>query len=253
MTTHLYCILPRAARAPMPAGLVGIDAAPVRALATNGIVAWVSDTVAKAAAASLDRIQAHNAVVEAALDTGTTPAPVRYGQRFTDDAACEAALHRLAPSVEGVLDDISGSVEMTLILTPSTKRMMRDLEPVSVPEIVEQEAGAGRRYLDALRAREAATAAVRRAMDTLAQRLGDAVMRFVRRTADHEQFTRMPLRTISHLVANEVVEQYRDALRTVKAGAEFRFLVVGPRAPYSFCAIGPDGAASGRHGIKLAD
>lgn len=252
MTTHLYCILPRAASAPIPAGLVGIDAAPVRTLATNGIVAWVSDAIVKPST-SLEGIQAHNAVVEAALDTGTTPAPVRYGQRFTDDIACEAALHRVAPSVEEVLDDIQGSVEMTLILTPSTKRMLRDLEPVPSPEIIEQDSNPGRRYLDALRAREAATGAVRRAMDALAQRLTDAVRRFVRRSADHEQFTRMPLRTISHLVANELVEQYRDGLRAVTAGAEFRFLVVGPRAPYSFCAIGSGGDGASRHGIKLAD
>jgi hypothetical protein len=252
MTTHLYCILPRAARVPLPPGLVGIGDAPVRALATNDIVAWVSDA-AVSRSASVEGIQAHNAVVEAALESGATPAPVRFGQRFADDVACEAALQRVAPSIEVVLDDVQGSVEMTLILTPSTKQMLRDLQPVPVPTGSEHDPGSGRRYLEALRAREAAAGAVWRAMDALAQRLSDAVRRFVRRTADHEQFTRMPLRTISHLVAKELVGQYRDALQAVTAGTEFRFLVVGPRPPYSFCAIGADGADSGRHGIKLAD
>jgi hypothetical protein len=110
--------------------------------------------------------------------------------------------------------------------------------------------GIGKRYLESLRAREAATGAIRQALDTLGQRLADAAHRFIRRSAMQENFTRMPFRTISHLVARELVDQYKEAVKTVHPTAEFRFLVIGPRAPYSFCALGSSGGA---HGMKLAD
>jgi hypothetical protein len=249
VTTHLYCILPSDPAAPLPDGLVGIAAAPVRTLASDGIVGWVSDTT-PAPERSIDGIRAHNDVVQAALETGTTPAPVRFGHRFADDTACRDALDRIAPSIAEVLSTLQGYVEMTLILTPSTGRMLRDLEPV-IPQMLIDEPGTGKRYLETLRAREAATGTVRRAMDALTQRLGDAVQRIVRRSSTHEDMTRMPLRTISHLVARDLVDAYREALAAVKAGSEFRLLVVGPRAPYSFCGIGASG--EGHHGIKQAD
>jgi hypothetical protein len=233
----------------MPAGLAGIGAAPVRTLATDAIVAWVSDT-ASPSERSIEGIRAHNDVVQAALETGITPAPVRFGHRFADDAACRDALDRIAPSVADVLSALQGYVEMTLILTPSTGRMLRDLQPV-IPQLLIEGTGPGKRYLETLRAREAATGTVRRAMDALTQRLGDAVQRIVRRSSTHEDLPRMPLRTISHLVARDLIDAYREALAAVKAGSEFRFLVVGPRAPYSFCGIGPSGDE--HHGIKLAD
>ncbi|HEX4684945.1 MAG TPA: GvpL/GvpF family gas vesicle protein [Gemmatimonadaceae bacterium] len=249
MTTHLYCILPREPSAPIPNGLVGIGAAPVRTVTADGVVGWVSDTAAPPGP-SIDGIRAHNDVVQAALDTGTTPAPVRFGHRFADDAACRDALDRIGPSIADVLSTLQGYVEMTLILTPSTGRMLRDLQPV-IPQMFADEPGTGKRYLETLRAREAATGSVHRAMDTLTQRLSDAVQRIVKRSSTHEDLTRMPLRTISHLVARDLVDAYRNALAAVKAGSEFRFLVVGPRAPYSFCGIGASG--EGHHGIKLAD
>jgi hypothetical protein len=60
----------------------------------------------------------------------------------------------------------------------------------------------------------------------------------------------MPLRTISHLVRREDVPAYREAIETVRGGREFRFLVIGPRAPYSFSALSDSGGA---HGMNLAD
>jgi hypothetical protein len=250
MTTHLYCVLPHAQRGAMPAGLSGVAGAAVRALPFEGLVAWVSDAE-RGVPLSIDGVKAHDAVVEAALETGLTPVPARFGQRFDDDAACRAAIERRAPSVETLLATMQGFVEMTLLLAPSTKRMIRDLEPV-LPEMAEETGpGIGKRYLESLRAREAATGAVRQALDSLGQRLADAAQRFVRKSAVQEQLARMPFRTISHLVPREVVEQYKEAVRSVHPTNEFRFLVIGPRAPYSFCALGSGG--SGAHGMKLAD
>ncbi|HEY9228898.1 MAG TPA: hypothetical protein VIP11_19760, partial [Gemmatimonadaceae bacterium] len=60
----------------------------------------------------------------------------------------------------------------------------------------------------------------------------------------------MPLRTISYLVARRDVAKYKEAIAGVAAGREFRFLSIGPRAPYSFSALSDSGGA---HGMKLAD
>jgi hypothetical protein len=250
MSTHLYCILPNALRGAIPPGLAGVQGARVRALPFDGLVAWVSDAE-HGIATSVEGIRAHDGVVEAALETGTTPVPVRFGQRFTDDDACRRALEEKADSLGSVLSNVQGLVEMTLILTPSARRMIRDLEPV-IPEMVDEPGkGVGKRYLETLRAREAATGAVRRALDGLAQRLAEAAQSFVLKVSVVEQFARMPFRSISHLISRDAVEPYRRAVTGVDASKEFQFLVVGPRAPYSFCALGASGGGS--HGMKLAD
>lgn len=248
MSTHLYCVLPHAMRGSLPAGLSGLSGARVRALPVEGIVAWVSDVERELRV--VDGVRAHDAVVEAALQTGTTPVPARFGQRFSDDDACRAALSSRASSVESLLSTIQGFVEMTLIITPSTRRMLRDLQPV-IPEILEPSIrGAGRQYLETLQAREAATGAVRTAMDKLADALGEALEPFVERAAVHEQLTRLPFRTISHLIRREAIDDYKRAAAAIPSDLEFRFLVIGPRAPYSFCALGETGGA---HGMNLAD
>jgi hypothetical protein len=53
------------------------------------------------------------------------------------------------------------------------------------------------------------------------------------------------------LIARASIRQYRRAVRAVKADGEFRFLLIGPRAPYSFCSLA--GEPVGTHGMKLAD
>lgn len=196
MTTHLYCVLPQEVDTSVPPGLSGVAGAAVRALPVDGLVAWVSD-VLRGVAITVDGVHAHDAVVEAALETGTTPVPVRFGQRFHDDDACRAALASRSASVESVLADVQGHVEMTLVITPSTRRMLHDLEPV-IPEMLEPEGqGVGRKYLETLRRREAGTGVVRAAIDTLASKLSEALGGLVRRSAVHDSVTPLPLRTIS--------------------------------------------------------
>ena len=264
---HLYCILPQAARAAIPPGLIGIAGARVRALALDRVVAWVSDLARGPAAAvtginghdALDGIKAHDAVVEAALSTGSTPVPARFGQRFENDDACRGALARRAEAVTSLVSAVQGFVEMTLLVTPSTRRMLRDLEPVvrtlrdrSEPESFEPSGGgAGRAYLDSLRARDRSTRDVRIAAEALAARVSSAVAALVTRSAEHQAVTRLPMLTVSHLIRREGAATYRDTAVGVPTGGELRLLVIGPRAPYSFCALSADN--SGSHGMNLAD
>ena len=258
MTTHLYCILPDETAGALQPNLSGLDGAPVRALRVERMVAWVSDVEHEVpvsfegvrAEEAFASVRAHDAVVEAALDTGSTPVPARFGQRFASDDACRAALMKQGMLLESLVSTVQGMVEMTLILTPSTRRMLRDLEPV-LPDLIEsQTTGMGKAYLNALRSREAATGAVRRAMDGLARKLLEATKALVRDTKVHDQATRLPLRTLSQLIARGRVDEYQRTVNAVESGREFRFLVIGPRAPYSFCSLG---GAGGMHGMKLAD
>jgi hypothetical protein len=256
VSTHLYCLVPSGGLPVMPPGLAGIDAAAVRALDVGEMVAWVSTTeprpeivVNVAADTALAGIREHDAVVERALSMGVTPLPARFGQRFRDDAACAAEIDRKAKAILALLLAVQGLVEMTLILTPSTKRVVADLIPV-LPEMVGEEPGVGRRYLEALKSREAATGAVRQALDALALRLSEAAEGFVQRVSVHEDLSKMPMRAISHLVPRDVIDRYRDAVQAVHPTTDYRFLVVGPRAPYSFASLGT--SDGGSHGLRLA-
>src|SRR5262245_43601439 len=113
MAVHLYCMLPRGGRdsGSVPIGLSGIDGAPIRALVVNGVEAWVSDVDPPRAIPTegakgqklINGVKAHDAVVEAALDTGATPVPARFGQRFDDDDACRVVLERRVEPVSRVL------------------------------------------------------------------------------------------------------------------------------------------------------
>ena len=255
MSTHLYCLLP-ASPSGVPPELTGIDAAVVRALDIGAMQAWVSTTEPRpeivtnvAADAALAGIREHDAVVERALSTGVTPLPARFGQRFRDDDACAAEIARKADAILPLLLAVQGLVEMTLILTPSTKRAVAELVPV-LPEMVGEDPGVGRRYLEALKNREAATGAVRQALDALAQRLGEAAEGFVQRVSVHENLAKMPMRAISHLVRRDVIDSYRDAVGAVHPTTDYRFLVVGPRAPYSFASL--QASDGGSHGLRLA-
>lgn len=249
MTTHLYCVLPRTERGAVPPGLHGVDGGAVRALGLDGLVAWVSD-VDRGHPVSIEGIRAHNDVVDVAMETGSTPVPVRFGQRFGDDHACRMALSGRAASIERLLATMQGFVEMTVIITPSTSRMVDDLEPL-LPEMFDSEAaGAGRRYLDTLRKREARTGAIHQATDATAGEISAAAMSFVHQTLEHQTTTPMPLRTISHLISRDDIDAYRAALSQARGAPGLRFLVIGPRAPYSFCALGDE--AGGPHGMNLA-
>jgi len=249
VTTHLYCVLPHEMRGSLPSGLSGLAGERVRALLVDGLVAWVSD-VKRTIPVSVEGVRAHDAVVEAALETGTTPVPARFGQRFESDDACREALRNRAASVESLLADVHGSIEMTLIITPSTRRMIRELEPV-LPEMFDSETERpDRRYLDSLRRREATTGAIKSAMDELVRALSVAAGPLLRRTTVLDQVSRLPLRTVSHLIARDRVAAYRAAVAGVESGAELRLLVIGPRAPYSFSSLTDSG---GRHGMNLAD
>ena len=61
-----------------PDGLSGVAGARA-SIPVDGVVAWVSD-VERDVPVSVEGVRAHDAVVEAALEMGSTPVPARFGQ-----------------------------------------------------------------------------------------------------------------------------------------------------------------------------
>lgn len=245
MPTYLYCLLSAgpAEQALTPVrDIAGIGGAPVRPLrvddASGVIEAWVS-TIDDAALRATDTGETaalaltHNAVVEAALATGRTPIPARFGQRFADDAACIADIGRRVLGLQALLARVAGCVEMGVLLAPERPVTTHEAsEPARIPH--SGEARAGRRYLDVLRARAHSDDTARAQAEAELERLSTAVRPLARDEARRRNA--QGVWSLSHLVARESVQAYREAMRALVPGGDFRLIDSGPRAPYSFVA-----------------
>lgn len=257
MSVHLYCVLPDASRSAVPKGLHGLAGHGVRALPLEGgsssLVAWVSE-VERSLPVSIDGVREHDAVIDAALGTGGTPVPARYGQRFASDDDCRAALAQQAASVTTLVDTLQGMVEMTLLFAPTSRRALQELRPEFSPSVDSAaESGMGRRYLETLRGRDERRRAIAALASELAIEVSAAVGALVKRSLEHTAVAELPLLTVSHLIRRDAADDYRARAERAGAatGGDIRVLVIGPRAPYSFCTLA--GGSSGTHGMKLAD
>jgi gas vesicle protein GvpL/GvpF len=194
--TYLYCITAPAAPGPTQA-TIGVDGAAVRQLGP----AWVSDVETRPVRATVDRIRAHDAVVAAALDTGVTPLPARFGQVFASDDDCEQA-------ISARMSELS---EMTLLLRAE--------------EAPASERSSGTAYLESLARRERAEDALRHA----ARGINAQLAGYVRETAER---TSGGVLTLSHLIERDALGRYRD--RAEALIGDLHATIVGPTAPYSF-------------------
>jgi gas vesicle protein GvpL/GvpF len=242
MPTYLYCLLVADAAEETPLaevkGVLGLGGAPIRRLRVGyepGIDAWVS-TVEEAPSSGADetaaRALAHNAVVDAAVATGRTPVPARFGQRFADDEDCTADIARRTPALLALLQRVAGCVEMGVLLAA-------DRAAPTVPEAPDEarvprssEPQAGRRYLEALRVRAHNDDRARTQAESAIEHVSSVVRPLVREES-HARSAQGSW-SASHLVPREAVSRYRDAIRQLGHVGEFRLIVSGPRGPYSF-------------------
>ena len=107
---HGYCIRSSADALP-PAGLLGVDRAPVRVLASRSLALWVSD--ASDASVMPERLRDHERVVRTAL-ASATPLPLRFGTRFVSEREAIDALRSRTDSFAAALQRVAGHVEMGL-------------------------------------------------------------------------------------------------------------------------------------------
>jgi gas vesicle protein GvpL/GvpF len=248
MPTYLYCVLTPPIAEALPADLRGIGDAPVRTLTIGddaaSLEAWVAtidDSLLRATGGELAaQALMHNEVVNAALGTGRTPAPARYGSRFADDAQCLFELQRRASELLEVLARIAGAVEMSVLLVPLE---VQSPTPLLRPRATE--AAAGTRYLESVRSRAHSWEERRAIAEGEAARVSHAVGAFVR--GEVRSFGSAGVLSVAHLVSGVEVGKYRAALADVVPERSFRLVVSGPRAPYSFAAqrLGISGHDSG--------
>jgi hypothetical protein len=242
MPTHPYCLVASVER--VPASLLGVDGAPVRALVVDDVSMWVSDAPTLAAGTTVERVQRHQEVVRhhdvvmAALDLGTTPVPVRFGQRFASDDEARRYLAEKLPDLRHLFERVAGMVEMSVIVAPALARMLRELTPIAPAALDAMARGAGREYLEQLRERTSREQAVRSLIDAQLDRVSAAVRALSR--GEERQVSQRPVGVIAHLVASSDALHYRESVLALPAAKEWQLLVSGPRAPYSFCAVGDE-------------
>ena len=246
MQTHTYCLLNSADR--VPPALVGLDDAPVRAIVVGDVSMWVSDAPALASRITLERVQRHDAVVGAALETGTTPLPMRYGQRFDSDDDARRYLEEKLPELRPLFARVHGMIEMSVLVAPAIKKLLRELEVVSPASLDASQRGAGLGYLERVRERTAREERARAAVESQLDQVSRAVHSLAR--AEERQARGRGVGAIAHLVALDDARVYREIVQGMRATKDWQLLVSGPRAPYSFCALG--GGSSGESGTFLA-
>ncbi len=232
MPTYLYCILPAAAepRAPTQTGVGGSG---VRVLQAHTLAAWVETVGDRTITPTLDRLRTHDAVVMAALESGETPLPARFGQVFESDESCRAALVGQASRMESDLARVRGLVEMRVIARlPKGDEPQQDSAGSDAP---------GTSYMRQLQRERSMEQIVQATAAAVRARLTETVGAFVRGEAmTLDPFPAATL-TLSHLVARDEIPAYRTALNGADLGGLVeRIVVSGPVAPYQFVSAPHD-------------
>jgi hypothetical protein len=224
MATYLYCVLP--ADAPDPTGR-GIDGAALRALRDAGVCVWVAD-VSTAPRPDLDHIREHDSVIRAAMDTGFTPVPIRFGQvaGSDDDVRSHLASRDYRPDLER----IAGCVEFGIrVLDPDA----RDPEPDAIDE-ERAGTGPGAAHMKMLAARMQALQRTRARSLDVARELDGQLTRWARDTRIAPS-DRPAGATVAHLVQAAAADTYVARARELSHGhPPLRIVVTGPWPPYSF-------------------
>lgn len=239
MATYLYCV--RSDPVSPAEWLAGIDGARVRALEVDDLVAWVSDAGSTTVEPTVARLKAHDAVCAAALESGETPLPVRFGQTFAEDGATVAGIQSRAPQLRARLARVAGCVELRVVVTggrdagaaPSTSESIEASPPGDVGSGGEIE-GPGTAFLRRLArsgradlARETGCEEARRAIRAAAKTI----------IVDQQQCeTVRGLAYFPVLVRHDDVAAFRDVVTDTLPSQAIHLSVLGPFAPYSFAA-----------------
>src|SRR5688572_4971384 len=231
MPTYLYCILP-AGGEPVAAMPTGVGGSVVEVLTAGSLAAWVERVGTRTVPPTIDAVRAHDAVVTAALESGSTPLPARFGQVFESDDACRDALVERAARMEGDLARVRGLVEM---------RVIAKLGRAAGPPEGETGASPGTVYMRRLQRERAMEQIVQATASAVRQRLTETVGAFVRGEAVTLDPLPAAVLTLSHLVARDEVAAYRTAVTGAAPDPRVERLVVrGPVAPYQFVSTPHD-------------
>ena len=207
----------------MPSGIGGT---PVRALRAGAAAAWVETVSERSIAPSVEGARTHDAVIQAALTTGVTPLPMRFGQTFDSDDECMQALRAQEARLVGDLDRVRGLVEMRVVIALHAEPEGEPPADVETP---------GRAYMHRLLRGRSTEQFVHASAAAVRAQLSAIVQPFARDEAFVVSFSPRAVLTVSHLVARDDVSLYRAAVDDVALGAHVeRVVVCGPVAPYQF-------------------
>lgn len=224
MGVYGYCVVPWDHA---PAGaLAGVSDAAVRPHAVADLAVWVSEI--ERPDPTVENIEAHNRVVEAAVTGALTPVPLRFGQWAAELAVFEAVIAEKTLWYRERLSTFEGALEFGLrVIRPDRVRSAR---VVRTPP-----AASGREYMNSLRDRVATAYEQRQDEERIRAGISEELGRFVREERMEEGRTPHGVLTASHLVARADFDEYLAHARNLRLRfPELRFLLSGPWAPYSF-------------------
>lgn len=235
MATYLYCV--RSDGEPVPAGLSGIDGARVHSVESAGLFAWVSE-VGDSVTSTVDHIKAHDAVCAAAMLSGDTPLPIRFGQTFLDDMAASAAIASRETTLRTRLARIAGCSELRLVVHRGADRdvNVRESEPSLTSGSYEADPegpeGPGTAFLKRL---------AREGRADLAREVGcEEIRHTVRAVARSLIVDERPCESARGmsffpvLVRRANVDAFRSVVTKSLSTQQFGLSILGPFAPYSF-------------------
>ena len=231
MPTHLYCLLAAESDSAPPT-----DAGDVRALRIGDIVAWVATTAdektSREGSRAAQQVVEHDRVIAHALARDVTPVPATLADPYPSDQAAIADIAKRRDEITESLRRVDGTVEMAVILAAPAA--------VSAP-LPDGDPGPGRTYLERLREGPKLLKSI---SDELDRRL-EGVALVSSRRAERDRIG------LSHLVRRRDVDAYRAIARDF-ASKQYRMVVDGPRAPYSFGAFSPTSGVANSSGPSRA-
>jgi hypothetical protein len=221
---YAYCVVPHAHRP--PGDLVGLNGSPVELFEVGDVGLWVSTT--ERPQVSVEAVQAHNRVVEVAVTEDVTPVPLRFGQWLEDPGKLAAQVSERASDYRDSLGRFAGCLEFGLrLIDPEAADEARDVRR-SAP-------ATGREYMQALRESSKLADQRQAYSETVATRVRELLRDIVREEKVETAQTRHAVLTVSHLVAREHFDEYRERARRIRSVfPALRLLLSGPWPPYSF-------------------
>lgn len=224
MGIYAYCVVPAGHES--PADLRGLSDADVELAAVGEIALWVS-RIAKPEV-NAEAVQQHNAVVEAAVTQEVTPVPLRFGQWMEDEAAMVMAMQEKAEAYATRLHEFAGCLEFGL-------RLLDPAEPQGARPVQESTPASGLEYMRSLQESSRLADRKRGEAEQVRARITELLREFIREERQEEARTPHAFLTMSHLVAREHFDAYRERARQIRElYPELRLLLSGPWAPYSF-------------------
>lgn len=245
VTLHPYCVL--AGNEAPETSLRGLEGARVVPLSIGSLTVWVSE-LASLPERSLESLRAHDAVIRAAGERGSTPLPVRFGS-WADAEGLTARLREREEDLRNALERVAGAEEYGIRIFDGSRDFGQAPPEGEGPNEGDSPSGPGTRYIQTLARRRAERSKRMERAGRLAAELRGSLGALVRDERVEQPEGPAPsggkrlgpgLMAVSHLVARDDAGAYAtalDAFRTDHPG--LRVVCTGPWAPYSFGPEGP--------------